>query len=477
MMTKSNQHAIRPFIRQPGLMLAGMSLCLGLIWISVIRPLDAPDEPAHLQAIMQVRKQHMLPEVHYSSNNRAVKMLGSGNPETRAYIAKLRPRLPVTDAYVVLPYKSVQPPLYYIVAGLLAQLLPPDPQTVLYIGRLVASLFGAATVYFCWLATRELAPQAPMWAIASAGVVALLPQFCFTNAHAANDSAVNLAATAGFYVWIRGLRDPEFDRRLFGAGAMLGLAILSKLTAVVLIPGFVLLILFRIFQVRRSVLGTRKWLRLSLRMAVGATMGTLLVSGWWFVRNVLTYGEPSGTGAELRMAAGNFIKANFDNPRTAGDLIRYTLENLWGRFGWNDITLPQEVYRVCNSAALVLVCLSALAGTGVLVLWLTRRRSLDVVAWEASLIFLVIGLTLLVGYIQYNAKIAYQPQVRYFFILLLPGALLLTGGIYALAARPTLRVVAFTLLFLGLIMLNVLGLVTVDKAGIANGGVRQGLRS
>jgi len=56
--------------------------------------------------------------------------------------------------------------------------------------------------------------------------VALLPEFCFTNAHAANDSAVNLAATAAFYVWIRGLRHPEFDRRLFGAGAMLGLAFL-----------------------------------------------------------------------------------------------------------------------------------------------------------------------------------------------------------------------------------------------------------
>jgi 4-amino-4-deoxy-L-arabinose transferase-like glycosyltransferase len=209
----------------------------------------------------------------------------------------------------------------------------------LYIGRLVSVLFGAATVYFCWLTIRELAPNVPLLAIAAAGVIALLPQFCFTNAHAANDSAVNLMATVGFYVWIRGLRHPEFDRRLFGAGAMLGFALLSKLTAIVLMPGLVLVILFRMFQAPPSVLGLANWLKRGLGMIAGATLGMVLVSGWWFVRNLFIYGEPSGTKAELHTVAGNLIKADFSKPQTAGDLAHYTLENLWGRFGWNDITL------------------------------------------------------------------------------------------------------------------------------------------
>lgn len=98
-------------------------------------------------------------------------------------------------------------------------------------------------------------------------------------------------------------------------------------------------------------------------------------------------------------------------------------------------------------------------------------------AWQASLIFLAVGLTLLAGYIQYNAKIAYQPQARYFFIVLLPGAIALTGGIYLFAARSILRAAAFALLFMRLVVLNGLGLVTVDKAGVASGGIRQGLRS
>jgi len=476
MTTDSIQRGIGRFIRQPGFMLAVINFCVGLLWMAVIRPLDALDEPAHLQAIMQVRKQHILPEIHYVTGNAAGEIARPpGDSETVAYIAELRPKLPVNDAYVLVPDESWQSPLYYLAAGLVTHLVPPVPQIVLYIGRLLAILFGAATVYFCWLTTREFAPQAPMWAIASAGVVALLPEFCFDSAHVSNDSTATLTATAAFYIWIRGLRHPEFDRRLFGAGAMVGLGILSKLTAIALIPALALIILFRMFQVRPSVLGFGKWLKRGLRMIVGATAGTVLLCGWWFVRNVFAYGEPTGTADTLRSFAGRFPKADSHGPPAT--LLRDTLENLWGRFGWNDITLPREVYRLCNSTALVLVSLSVLAGIAVFGLWAARRRSLDVVKWQTSLAFLAVWLTLLAGYIQFNKSIVYAPHARHFFILLLPGALLLTGGVYIFAARRALRVVVFGLVFMGLGLLNALALVTVSKAGPASGGVRRTLHS
>jgi 4-amino-4-deoxy-L-arabinose transferase-like glycosyltransferase len=442
-----------------------------LVWIVVIPPLDAPDEPAHLKAIMQVREQHTLPQVHYARGNSAIR-IASSSGDSDTYVAKLLSTLPVNDEYVLLPYKSVQPPLYYLAAGLAAQFAPAIPQVVLYIGRLVAVLFDAVTVYLCWLAIRELIPKAPILAIASASVVALLPEICFTSAHAANDSAINLSATAAFYIWIRGLRHPEFDPYMFRAGAMLGVAFLSKLTAGVLIPGLVLLVIFRMFQVRPNFVEFHNWLRRCLHLGAGAMLGLILVCGWWFVRNIFVYGEPSGTALEVRMVSGEFIKADFSKPETAGDLVHYTLESLWGRFGWNDITLPQNVYHVCNIVALTLLCLSVVAGIGVIGLWITRRRPFNLVACQASVIFLAIGLTLLIGYIQYNARIAYQPQARYFFIVLLPGALLLTGGLYAFAWTRTMRVLAVAALLTGLTVLNGFAIATVHRAGPARGGVR-----
>jgi hypothetical protein len=108
-----------------------------------------------------------------------------------------------------------------------------------------------------------------------------------------------------------------------------------------------------------------------------------------------------------------------------------------------------------------------------LALWVARRRSLDLVAWEALLVFMVVGLTLFAGYIQFNKAIGYQPRARYFFIMLLPGALLLTGGLYALVAKRALRVAAVGILFIALGFLNASALVTVSEAGVAKGGVRQ----
>jgi 4-amino-4-deoxy-L-arabinose transferase-like glycosyltransferase len=479
MISNSTRRSIAQLIRQPGFILAVVAFLVRLLWMVTIPPGDALDEPAHLQAIMQVRKQHILPEIHHAPGKPVAEMTSPrGDPETVAYIRGLVPKLPVNDAYVLVPDESWQPPLYYLTAGLVTQLLPPAPQTVLYVGRLLAILFGAATVYFCWLTTRELAPQAPMWAIASAGVVALLPALCLNSAHVSNDSLVQLTATAAFYVWIRGLRHPEFDRRLFGAGAMVGLALLSKLTAVALIPGLVLIILFRMFQVRASVLaGLGTWLKHSLSMILGATLGMALVCGWWFVRNIFTYGEPTGTVNTLQSFAARFPKADFSDARIVRVTMRYTLENLWGRFGWNDITMRQEVYQLCNSAALVLVCLSILTGFGVFGLWVTRRRSPNTVMWQALLVFLSVGATLLVAFIRFNKTIIYVPDARYFFMMLLPGALLLTGGLCTLAARPVLRVAVVGLLFIALGLLNAVALRTVIKAGPAIGGVRQSLLS
>ena len=64
-----------------------------------------------------------------------------------------------TDEYNLIPYEAMQPPLYYLAAGLFAKLLPADPQAILRLARLLSVLFGAATVAFCWAAVRQLAVQ------------------------------------------------------------------------------------------------------------------------------------------------------------------------------------------------------------------------------------------------------------------------------------------------------------------------------
>src|SRR5205807_9385122 len=132
-----------------------------------------------------------------------------------------------------------------------------------------------------------LAPRAPVWAVAAAGMVLLLPQFSFNSATAANDSTFNCASAAAFYVWFRCLRDPAYDPWLLRASGILGLALLAKLTALALAPGLGLVLLFRLLAARAGLGGGRAWGRYSMRLVGGAATVLLAVSGWLFVRNFL----------------------------------------------------------------------------------------------------------------------------------------------------------------------------------------------
>src|SRR5215217_3965238 len=168
-------HRSRRFRPSVGLALAALSFTLHLFWAATIRPLNAPDEPAYLQTVMQVRNGDLLPELHFDfTANPAGQLVGTpGDRDAQAYIQATG----YTDPIRLMPYEAVQPPLYFWLAGGLARLLPPQPQTILYLSRLVAVLFGALTVYFSWAAIRQLAPRDPQWAVAGAGVIMLLPEF------------------------------------------------------------------------------------------------------------------------------------------------------------------------------------------------------------------------------------------------------------------------------------------------------------
>ena len=101
------------------------------------------------------------------------------------------------------------------------------------------------------------------------GVIALLPEFSFNNARVGNDSLVNCLGAAAFYVWFRGLRQPEYDPWMLRAGVVVALAVLAKLTAVALIPGLALVVLFRAFQREDRVPSTKCWRILHRAPVVG----------------------------------------------------------------------------------------------------------------------------------------------------------------------------------------------------------------
>ncbi|MGI8588255.1 MAG: DUF2142 domain-containing protein [Chloroflexia bacterium] len=461
--TRGAKDALRRLARHPGLQLAVVSFWLGLLWTSADKPLDAPDEPSHLLAVMQVRVAHILPEVHYDfSQDPGGRIVNT--PVDAATLAFATRYGHADNPYKMAPNESVQPPLYYLAAGLLSQVIPPDPQAVMYLSRLLGVLFGAGTVYFCWAATRQLAPAAPMWAIGAAGAVALLPQFCFNNASVSNDSLVNCLAAMAFYIWFRGLREPRYDPWMLRAGAVVGLAVLAKMSALVLLPGLALVLLFRSLPAGRVPFRADVWLRQGICLSGGAVAAALAVSGWWPVRNFFIYGDVTGLAGIVRYNRGKLQLLDLTMPSVQATFIRVTWDSFWGYFGWLTTQLPQELYNQAAVLSVVLGSLSLLCG-----LWRfavrRRGRPVPVLAWQGMVVLLTVTLAVCAAHVEFSATVAFQPQGRYLFQALLPASLFLTGGLYALPRRSAHKALALGLLLVWLGLLNMVGLSLVMYRG------------
>lgn len=83
------------FMRRPGVALALTSVWLGIMWMAATKPLNAPDESAHLQAIMQIRKEGILPEIHFDPGNPVSETVGTrwrpGIPRQFSFAGPQRP--------------------------------------------------------------------------------------------------------------------------------------------------------------------------------------------------------------------------------------------------------------------------------------------------------------------------------------------------------------------------------------------------
>ena len=454
-------------VPRAGLAVTLASLWLGIMWMAAIPPMAAPDELAYLQAVMETRNKRMIPESRFDfGTNPLGEPVGDpGDPAAREYAIQHNQG----DSLRLTPYQNSQPPLYFMVTGPVAMLLPPEPQIILYVSRFISVLFGAGTVFFCWAAMRELAPRQPTWAVGVAGVIALLPQFCFNNARVGNDSMVNFLGAAAFYVWFRGLRRPDYDRWMLLSGAVVGLAFLAKLTAVALIPGLVLVVLFRAFQTGTGRTAWRERVVRGARMAAGATGAGLAVCGWWIVRNMIVYGDPSGTNEvnrfyQMRLQVPGFNLASDGQRAVFADSV---WKSFWGNFGWEDKPLPGDFYSQADFFVRILVGLTLVAALGFIVWRLVRWwRLRDVVAvstniWQATIILAMVTAALVAAFIQYSLTVDDSPQGRYLFVALLPGAILFTGGLYALAPGRVLKAIALSVPIVWLASMNFVGLVIV----------------
>ena len=338
--------------------------------------------------------------------------------------------------------EATQPPLYYVLAALpvmavdtsdnLVPVVNPyanrgtgeggvnfaihDPQverfpwrgTVLaaHLARLMSTLMGTLGCVATYLLVRFLWPDDPVLALGALALHAFAPQFLFISSVITNDVLVSALGGWALYFGARVILEPPSGLTLLGLGLCTALAVLTKYTALALLPLVVIALaigLWRAWRAGQARPMRWRWLALGLGSAA-------LLIGAWFWRNWQTTGHLLPRfRRQIRMMAEHGLLRGLawgNVPR----LLRYGFHTFWASFGWGNLSPEKWVFT-----ALAVLC--GLAAVGVLLgLWRERRP------WR----WLGVGL-LLLGWLCFLALPLYQELRR--------GGVLLRGR-YLLPALP-----------------------------------------
>jgi 4-amino-4-deoxy-L-arabinose transferase-like glycosyltransferase len=283
------------------------------------------------------------------------------------------------------------------------------PPGVLLLLRAVSVLLGALSLVLLHRLGRVCCPDAPRVADLAVLLAACLPMWSFLHGVLNNDALVITLATAVLLALVR-LHQADRVHLGHGAaiGALLGLALLTKLTALFLAP-----LAAAAFAARWAT--DRRAGRAAIAPALLAFGSAAVLAGGWFLRNRSLYGDLLATN--VHDAAFAPIPPELRWDWFVGGFLPAATSSLFGRFGW--FSLPPPTALVWMGAATAAL---ALAG---LVRWrIDRQRSPLHGAW----LLLAAPALVFAGTAFFNWKAA-QPQARLLLPAAAPAAVLLALGL------------------------------------------------
>ncbi|MDE3088594.1 MAG: glycosyltransferase family 39 protein [Chloroflexota bacterium] len=293
-----------------------------------------------------------------------------------------------------------------------------------HLARLLSILFGAITVAATYAVARTVLAHSPIsyspLSLAAAAFVAFNPSFLFASALVSNDAALATLCSLVLLLWVRllcGSTAPTLKSAAL-LGLLIALALLTKTTALGLVP---LSMLVLTVVARRE----RRW-----RYAVAGNAVMLAVvaalSGWWFARNQILYGDP--LALRLVEVASLFQRAG---PLTLPEFFQISLPWMWQTF-WGGPT-PGDFAPILLVA---LAVFTMLAFVGVIV-FITRHASR---VTRHVLAFLAAWLAfILIAQIQFIRTTTGADQGRYLFPVISSLALFFVVGLYQVFASLASR--------------------------------------
>lgn len=218
----------------------------------------------------------------------------------------------------------------------------------IHLVRLLSVLMGTSTVLITYLIALEVFPDRKGLASGVALLAAFNPQFLFISGMVNNDNLAALLCSAALLAILATSRKGASTSRLACLGTILGLAALTKLNSLGLLPLGLLALLIMSTRQRSPAL-LPKGIAILLLLV-------FLIAGWWYVRNWALYGDPMGL--YIHQEAGGRRETAFTLQSVIGQ-AKAIKTSYWATFGWFNIQADPILYNLFD-------CLAILSGLGLI---------------------------------------------------------------------------------------------------------------
>ncbi len=214
-------------------------------------------------------------------------------------------------------WQMFQPPLYYLLlaaGSALAGVPPVDPDATIVV-RGLGLVIGLAHLALLGASMRLVFPQQPGRQIAGLAIGGFLPCMLYLHQYPANEPLVAMLSSAAILAALHALRRGEPGLAIHAAvGLLLGLALLAKASALLLLPPILGALIVR--AVRGDPRGRPR--RVSAVALSAAT--AILTCGWYYARVWERFGTPFVGGWDPRRGMGWWADPGY---RTFEDFLRF----------------------------------------------------------------------------------------------------------------------------------------------------------
>ena len=416
----------RPFV----VMIVAAYLLVATLFAVVTPPWQNPDEPAHYNNIAQIVQDGALP------------VLRSGDYNQVLLDHALSEGFPATLPLHALRYEAYQPPLYYLLAAPIFAISGGN----LLVLRLFSVLLGAATIIILYRCLETVFANKVLLTVGATAFAAFLPMHVAMNASVNNDSLAELLLVSALLLLLRWLSAvfrandtlptrnalllPGSRRTLILLGVLLGLGLITKIYAYLMLPLSVGVVLLAVWLRPNSnteddsgITPSRPSLGWGIVAALWVLVPAILIALPLWLRNIQLYGAGDflGLGWHDLVVTGQPTTAEWIDRNGwvayAERAVTFTFRSFWGVFGWLGVFMDERVY----TALLVFTGITFFGILWSLVRFIcgSPETDMDPLQFWVLRFFAVIVLGVVASYLWYNLKFV-QHQGRYLFWGLLP---------------------------------------------------------